>query len=48
MTAHEETRNRPIHLSAWLSLTASLFFFVGLFTSHALPAEPHARERCRK
>jgi hypothetical protein len=32
MKAHEETRNRLIHRSAWLSLAASLFFFVGLLT----------------
>jgi hypothetical protein len=32
MIRDEETRNRLIHRSAWLSLGASLFFFVGLLT----------------
>jgi hypothetical protein len=32
MTAHEEARNRLIRRSAWLSLAASLCFFVGLLT----------------
>jgi hypothetical protein len=32
MTTSEETNPRLIHRSAWLSLAASLFFFVGLLT----------------
>ncbi|MFL5273199.1 MAG: hypothetical protein ACJ79R_02975 [Anaeromyxobacteraceae bacterium] len=32
MTGNEQTNNRLIHRSAWLSLAASLFFFVGLLT----------------
>jgi hypothetical protein len=32
MVKNEEARNQLIHRSGWLSLAASLFFFVGLLT----------------